>query len=277
MDHFDHAAAALNLGAHVMIEKPMTTTARDARKLVELARSAGRKIIIPHGWNFTHYTRKAASLYAAGAIGELRHATLQMGSALTDLFGGDQLSETAGHFFRPSSSTWADPKRAGGYGWGQLVHALGLFFRIVPLDPTEIYGRLGRSAVNVDYYDSTIVTLGNGATCVISGCATLPKHLGYHIDLRLFGDKGTMLLDLERERLEVHQHSGERIVHPIGPGEGTATYSITPAIDQFIDVCQGRDVEVDADELVGLRSVKVLEGMYRSAEVGVPVAISRDY
>src|SRR5688572_16939235 len=35
--HFENAAAALKLGAHVLIEKPMTTDAGDARELLRLA------------------------------------------------------------------------------------------------------------------------------------------------------------------------------------------------------------------------------------------------
>ena len=37
--HYEHATAALEKGCHVLVEKPMTTTAEDARDLVALARS----------------------------------------------------------------------------------------------------------------------------------------------------------------------------------------------------------------------------------------------
>ena len=51
-----------------------------------------------------------------------------MSSALMDLFGGEPMVETEKHMYRPHSSTWADPNRAGGYGWGQLSHALAALF-----------------------------------------------------------------------------------------------------------------------------------------------------
>lgn len=45
--HFEHASAALARGCHVLVEKPMTTTARDARELVQLATKAERNSSLP--------------------------------------------------------------------------------------------------------------------------------------------------------------------------------------------------------------------------------------
>ena len=33
------------------------------------------------------------------------------------------------------ASTWADPARSGGYGWGQLSHSLAWVFRVSGLAP----------------------------------------------------------------------------------------------------------------------------------------------
>ena len=39
--HFEHASAALSAGCHVMVEKPLATTAADARALTALADEKG--------------------------------------------------------------------------------------------------------------------------------------------------------------------------------------------------------------------------------------------
>lgn len=266
--HFENAIAALEVGAHVMIEKPMTVSASDARELEALAARKGLHIVVPHGWNFTHFMPVAAQWVADGRIGELRHFTLQMGSALLDLFGGEQMQETAEHTFRPPASTWADPARAGGYGWGQLSHALGALFRIVPIDPASAYAKTGKSPTGVDYFDAMILGLANGATGVVSGSAAIPKHMGPHVDLRLYGDEGCIFLDLERERLELRQLDGNDAVHPFAPGQGAMAYSTKEPMNRFVDICLGRDVVNDGDGTVGRRTVEVLEAMYRSAESG---------
>ena len=64
--HFEHALAALEQGAHVLVDKPMTTFAGDARRLVAEAERRGLQVVIPYGWNFKDFTRRAADLVAAG-------------------------------------------------------------------------------------------------------------------------------------------------------------------------------------------------------------------
>ena len=113
------------------------------------------------------------------------------------------MKETEGAMFRPPPSTWADPKRAGGFGWGQLVHALGLLFRIADLEPREVFAADRQVAGR-----RRLLRRGGGALRrwrdggSLSGAATVPKGRPVQIDLRIFGPEGMLLLDIERERLE---------------------------------------------------------------------------
>ncbi|MDQ0395859.1 Gfo/Idh/MocA family protein [Labrys monachus] len=264
--HHDHAAAALGKGCHVLVEKPLATAAADARDLVARARAAGREIVVPYGWNFKSWTDKARELVGKGEIGAVEHVVLQMASALEDLFAGQPMKETEGHMFRPPASTWADPKRAGGYGWGQLVHALGLLFRIADLEPARVFAATGTSPAGVDYYDAAVVRFANGATASLSGSATVPKHRGFQIDLRIFGSEGMLLLDIERERLEVRRRDGRDTVVALQPGDGA--YACEEPLTTLVDLCLGRPVENRSPGLVGMRAVEVLDAMYRSAASG---------
>ena len=142
-EHYQHARAALEHGCHVLVEKPLATSAADARRLVALARAREREILIPHGWNFRPYTREARRLVRAGAIGPLEHVVCQMASPLRDLFSGEPLRETEGALFRPppapgptrggpgatagassatpsasSSASWTTPPGRSSPGWG---------------------------------------------------------------------------------------------------------------------------------------------------------------
>jgi predicted dehydrogenase len=165
--HHEHAVAALAKGCHLLVEKPLTTTAADARDLIAKADAAGKQVIVPYGWNFKGWTEDARALVANGEIGRIEHAVLPMASALEDLFAGQPMKETEGHMFRPPPSTWADPARAGGYGWGQLVHALGLLFPIADLEPSRVFAITGKSPTGVDYYDAAVVQFVNGATLTL--------------------------------------------------------------------------------------------------------------
>ncbi|HET7717838.1 MAG TPA: Gfo/Idh/MocA family oxidoreductase [Bauldia sp.] len=262
--HFEHAKAALEKSSHVLVEKPLATSAAEARALVALAKERGKEIIVPYGWNFRPFTAEARRL--AAGVGRIEHVVLQMANALDDLFAGEPMKETEGAMFRPPPSTWADPKRAGGFGWGQLVHALGLMFRVADLEPTEVFAMTGASKAGVDYYDAAAVRFSGGATGAISGAATLPKGRPVQIDLRIFGSEGMLLLDIERERVELRRRDGRDEVVPLRPGDGA--YECESPLRMFVDICNGKPVDNPADGIVGARAVEVLDAMYRSVASG---------
>ena len=188
-----------------------------------------------------------------------------MASPLRDLFNGEPLAGTETATFRPPPSTWADPARAGGYGWGQLCHALGLLFRVAEeLTPTHVFALMGSSSTGVDLYDALSVRFANGATAAISGSGTVPKGRGFQVDLRLFGGEGMLLFDLEesRERLVVCRREGSESVIDMEPGDGA--YTCVEPVERFVEICLGRDVENEAPVEVGVAAVEVLDAAYRS-------------
>lgn len=266
VNHHEHAIAALKKGLHVLVEKPLATNAADARDIVATAEAAGREVVVPYGWNFKPFTDSARQLVDEGAIGRVEHVKLEMASALEDLMAGKPMQETEGAMFRPPASTWADPKRSGGYGWGQLVHALGLLFRIADLAPESVFALFGRSPSGVDYYDAAAVRFSNGAIGSLSGSSTVPKHCSFQIDLRIFGSEGMLLLDIERQRLELRRRDGKDTVVPMAPGEGG--YECEEPVTLFVDICRGAPYVNRSPGIVGQRAVEVLDAMYRSAASG---------
>jgi predicted dehydrogenase len=69
--HFDLARRALNEGKHVFIEKPFTSTAREAEQLIELAERRGLTIMVDHTFLFTGAVRKIRQLMDEGTLGKL--------------------------------------------------------------------------------------------------------------------------------------------------------------------------------------------------------------
>jgi len=269
--HFEHARDALEAGCHVLIDKPMATSAEDARALVKLAKEKGREILIPYGWNYKDFATTASELIADGRIGEIRHVSCQMATFTFDLFGGDGLSEAADHMFQPNKSTWADPNKAGGYGWGQLSHALGLLFRLVDLEPSEVYALETKSAANVDLLDAAILTFANGAKASLSGSALVPKHCSYQLDIRVFGSEGMLLIDMERSRMELRRFDEDDVVLDLAPNAGE--YMAIEPIHRLAEVCQGTAKTIEANGVVGMRAIEVLDAMYRSFRSGKSEAI----
>jgi predicted dehydrogenase len=265
--HADHARMALAAGCHVLVEKPAATSAADARALQALAAREGLGLMVPHAWNHKDYAATARAWVLDGRIGEIRHLVCQMASPLTDLFAGQPMTDTAGHMFRPPPSTWATPGTAGGYGWGQLTHALGLLAFITgELAPVEVTAAAGLSPARVDYYDAAFVRFANGATGVLSGSATVPKGHRFQLDIRLFGTEGMLLLDVERERLDLRRHDGADATAGIAAGDGAPDG--TRPVHRFIDLCLGRLSAADVRPWGSVTDVEILDAMYRSMASG---------
>jgi predicted dehydrogenase len=272
MLHARHTMQALAVGCHVMVEKPAATTAADARAMQAEAERRGLGLFVPHAWNFKPYAIAGREWVRGGRIGDIRHVVCQMASPLADLFAGEPMLETSEHLFRPPPSTWATPGAAGGYGWGQLTHALGLLGYVTSeLAPGEVTAICGTSPANVDYYDAAIIRFANGATGVISGSATVPKGNSFQLDIRLFGTEGMLLLDVERERLDLHCHDGTRDTLEITPGDGVPD-GVHP-VHRLVDLCLGRLTPADVRPWGGVTDVEILDAMYRSMASGRAEAV----
>jgi predicted dehydrogenase len=265
--HAEHTLLALAAGCHVLVEKPAATSAADARAIQAEAARRGLGFMVPHAWNFRPFAAAARQWVRAGRVGEIRHVVCQMASPLTDLFAGQPMAETEGHLFRPPPSTRATPGAAGGYGWGQLTHALGLLAYVSnELAPRDVTALSGLSPANVDFYDAAILRFANGATGVLAGSATVPKGSPFQLDIRLFGTEGMLLLDVERERLLLRRHDGGDETFAFAPGEG-GPEAVNP-VHRFVDLCLGRLSPADVRPWGAVTDVAILDAMYRSMASG---------
>ena len=69
--HAPLAARALEAGKGVLVEKPMTLGSRDAQELVNLARAAGRPLMVGHLLLYQPAVRELKRLLEAGAVGRV--------------------------------------------------------------------------------------------------------------------------------------------------------------------------------------------------------------
>ena len=69
--HYRFAKDALLAGKHVLIEKPFTTSSREARELVELAKRHGLTLMVDHTFVYTGAVRRIKEIVESGELGEL--------------------------------------------------------------------------------------------------------------------------------------------------------------------------------------------------------------
>jgi predicted dehydrogenase len=69
--HAPLAAAALEAGKHVLVEKPMATSVREAEELVQLADARGLTLMVDHTFLFSPAVRRIKKLVDDGELGEI--------------------------------------------------------------------------------------------------------------------------------------------------------------------------------------------------------------
>jgi predicted dehydrogenase len=70
--HFGLVRAALEAGKHVLVEKPLTPSADEGAKLVELADAAGLVLMCDHTYCYTPAVGKIRELVRGGEVGEVQ-------------------------------------------------------------------------------------------------------------------------------------------------------------------------------------------------------------
>ena len=69
--HYELAKAALENGKHVFVEKPLTSTTRQAEELIEIAARKNLTIMVDHTFLFTGAVKKICQLLHGGTLGKL--------------------------------------------------------------------------------------------------------------------------------------------------------------------------------------------------------------
>jgi predicted dehydrogenase/nucleoside-diphosphate-sugar epimerase len=110
--HADLSIAALKMGCHVYVEKPMAETAADCDRMIEAAKQQGRVLSVNHSARMDPIVLEAVRLVQAGRIGDV---------VAVDFFRSSDYIPYAGGPSIPA------PFRSGSYPFQDLgVHALYL-------------------------------------------------------------------------------------------------------------------------------------------------------
>ncbi len=70
--HFELVAAAIEAGKHVLVEKPLTPSFDEGRKLVDLAERNGVVLMCDHTYCYTEAVRKIRELIHGGELGDVQ-------------------------------------------------------------------------------------------------------------------------------------------------------------------------------------------------------------
>ncbi|MFO7698813.1 MAG: Gfo/Idh/MocA family oxidoreductase [Anaerolineae bacterium] len=221
--HAEPTLAAIRAGKHVLCEKPLATTAADARKMWQAAEAAGVVHMTGFNYRLVPAVRFVRELIDQGVIGQLYS------------FRGAYLQEGGDNPDRPWS--WRSDKSQGGYGAiGDIgVHIIDLarflmgeikaltamtqtFVRERPL--ADRPGEMGKVTVDDAFVSTVAFESGAIGTIEASKVATGRKNQN---TFEINGSKASVVFDLERlNELQIYLKEGT----PEGL-QGFSTVSIT--------------------------------------------------
>jgi predicted dehydrogenase len=292
--HAPLADAALRAGKHVVCEKPLATTAAEAERLLDAARSAGRVATVPFVYRYNPVVFEARARIAAGEIGGLR---LLHGGYLQDWLSTpdddswrvDPARSGASRTFADIGSHWCDLLE---FATGQRIAAVcAQFATVVPeradrgnapafAPPRE--GAPARTVVTEDV--ATVLFRTDGGvigTMLVSQVSPGRKN---HLHVEIAGERASLRFEQERpETLWIGRREGTEIVwrDPVTMRPEAARLALTPAghAQGYVDCFEAFVADTyaairggDPDGLPrfadGARSARIVDAVVASARAG---------
>jgi predicted dehydrogenase len=263
--HFEHASAALQAGAHVLCEKPMTLDPQEAWELVEIARAANRHLLIANGYNYLRGVDTLRARIVGGEIGRIEHIMCSFISATRDVFVGDRgLKSWETSMFRPAASTWRDAATGGGFAYGQMSHAIALMLHLTGLEAASVSAYSFPDA-GVDLCNAASISFSSGAVASMSGAAAMPQ--GNRALLRYFitGSDGLVIAEFDRDHCEFRLNEGS--VTPLALAPNDWVYTCDGPVHSLVDLAQGRGVNASPGE-IGAQTVSIIAALLESSRAG---------
>jgi predicted dehydrogenase len=270
--HYEHALAALTLGKHVLIEKPMTLTVAEAVGLVELARSRGRQFLISCPWHYTAHASEAQRLVTNGDLGKVRMISMLMTNPISHLLRGNGTQPTHGTpYLHPREGTYSDPTVAGGGQiYAQVCHAAAYLTFLTGARPAEVFARFHNDGADLDIYDALNLQMSDGSIVTIAstGATSLERK---DFEVRVFGTKGMLFLDLWHGKMEFVPLVGASKIYPDLKEDAIYPHQ-APAMN-LIDSIQDPRVNLSPATL-GVAAMEVIEAATRSVKSGNNILVS---
>ena len=268
--HHEHAAAALDAGAHVLCEKPFTLDPAEAWDLVRRARARGRHLVIANGYNYLPHMAELAALLRDGAVGRIEQVGCQFSSATRPVFSGATgFRRWQTSFFRPDRATWQDPAAGGGFAYGQLSHSIALLLWLTGLRPATVSARSFDEA-GIDLHDAASIGFVDGAIGAVFGGAAVPEGGRARLRLSIAGSEGIADIDVDLDRCVIERFDGTAPRLAVAPGEWI--YHCRGPVHALVDLAQGRGVNQSPAD-IGADTTALIAAMRQSARAGAqPVA-----
>jgi len=288
--HHPITVAALGAGKHVLCEKPLAVSLREADEMIAAAQAAGRVLSTVSQGRFAEAQQRMHALVHSGTLGRVFFA------------------KADGQWYRPPSyyelwwrGTW--DREGGGAGTGQGIHILDQVLWILGKQPAQVFGTMNtfvhpvpraKAGGGVPIEDTAlgIVTFEDGT--LLEFCAAVSQQLE-RSQIEISGERGAAqaypwavysadaatneqlarFIDADVPALPPSWLPKKPEIDPYrnpGPNALPPVWSMVPQVGDFLHAIQtGAPSLTGGTE--GKRALEVLAALYRSAILGQPTTL----
>jgi predicted dehydrogenase len=259
--HREVALAAIRAGKHVLTEKPMALTRRDALAMVRAAEQAGVQLAVDQNYRFNPWIRKVRSIVASGRLGRVSHV---VGSFRMNAVWGEYQKRMEHPLLTEMS-----------------IHHFDNFRFLLGEDASEVFAKTWNppwSWSKGDVAAAVTVTMRSGVACLWEGTvAARGETTGYCGDWRIECEKGALHFDFTQRDEKLTMLGRLFVTRPDRPPREVHAPAMRLAnqdavLDAFVrSIRTGKPMETHGRD--NLKSLDILLAALRSARTRWPVRI----
>jgi predicted dehydrogenase len=272
--HKEIAIDCLNFGCHVICEKPMALSTKDADAMNEAAKRTGKKLAVCFQNRFNAPVQKLRAALETGRFGRILHGMVQV-----------RWNRNEGYYAEaPWRGTWA---MDGGTLMNQCTHGIDLLQWMLGEDAVRVQAQTRRfmRPIEAEDFGTAIVEFKNGAVGIIEGTADIyPTNLNE--TLSIFGEKGSVVIGgLAVNKLETWRFADAAVLGDtedtaLNPGEKDPPtvygFGHEALFKDFVEALdQNRDPLIAGEK--GKKALEIILAIYKSQKTRQPVDLPCDF
>ncbi|ARK31222.1 Gfo/Idh/MocA family protein [Halalkalibacter krulwichiae] len=257
--HAPISIAALQAGKHVLCEKPMATSIKDAEQMIEAAKESNKKLMIAHNQRFVPSHQKARQLIEKGEVGKIYSFRTAFGHGGPEGWSADGVN------------SWFFKKEQAYIGaLGDLgVHKTDLLRFILGEEFTDVGAFVETSSKENADVDDTAVCVLKTESGIIGTLAASWSYVSKEDNSTIiYGENAILRLEDDPvNSLVVQYKNGEVVKYELGgiQTNDAGGQTNTQVIDQFVSaLIENTEPVVNGEE--GYKSLKVVLAALQSSE-----------
>ena len=251
--HAEMTIAALEAGKHVMCEKPMATSLKDAQKMIEAAERSNKQLMIAHNQRLEPAHQKAKEILQSRKLGKIL--------TFSSIFGHPGSEDWA----IDGADTWFYRKEITGLGvLGDLaIHKLDLLRWL--LDDDYIEAAAFIDTISKTYPSGELIDVEDNALCLLKtakgAMGNVTASWSYQKEnnsTTLYCENGVLEIYVNPDfPLVVHYDFQHAEYHKLGKKSTNVEQVKSGIVDAFVDaIIEGREVPIP-----GIEGYKALEAV----------------